>query len=102
MSDSTRQLDAAAVIEQCAIGFIPVNLLPNVAIAAHRQAGTPFTLRAVILACTPTVDDSRAQLDYLADLPESMWCSIGPQWEDYREASLASMRSSIAWRTICV
>ncbi|QDM27878.1 hypothetical protein FNL56_18395 [Tardiphaga sp. vice304] len=102
MSGDPRDLDAAAVIELCAAGLVPVNVLPGVAIAVHRQMATPFTLRAVLLACTPTVEDSRTQLDYLADLPDAAWCSIGPEWQNYREASLASMRRSIAWRTVCV
>ncbi|MBC7504260.1 MAG: hypothetical protein H7267_00795 [Sandarakinorhabdus sp.] len=60
-----RHLDVAAVIE-CAAGFVPVNVLPGVAIAVHRQTATPFTLRAVLLACTSTTDDSRTQVDYMA------------------------------------
>ncbi|QDM27498.1 hypothetical protein FNL56_16255 [Tardiphaga sp. vice304] len=99
-----RELDAAAVIERCVNGFIPVNVLPDVAIAAHRQLATPFTLRAVILACTPTVDDSRALLDYLANLPDGAWRSLGMPipYQDFRESTLAALRRSIAWRTVCV
>jgi hypothetical protein len=42
----SRKLDAATSSGQCTPGLIPVNVRPDVAIAAHRQEPTPYTMRA--------------------------------------------------------
>lgn len=86
------------VLDGCAAGFVPVNVAVDIAIEAHRQAPSANTLYAVILACQPTVADTRRQLDYLAGLPERAW----EAGEKHREATLAAIRRSIAWRSICV
>ena len=90
----SRDLDVAGVIRQCAIGWVPVNVSVDVAIAAHRAVGTENALRVLILAMTPTVEDCRKQLDYLAALPESAWRHDPSE----RDAVLAMIRRVIGWR----
>ena len=89
------------VLDGCAAGFVPVNVAVDIAIEAHQQAPSPNTLRVIVLARQPTVADTQRQLDYLAGLPEKAWEAAGQDWEDRREATLAAIRRSIAWRSIC-
>jgi hypothetical protein len=82
---SLLDLDVAGVLAMCATA-VPVNARVDVAIEAHRIAFARFvvvgeeekalamyTLRAIILARTPTAQDYRDQLDYLSGLPETAW-----------------------------
>lgn len=85
-------LDVADILSMCARSAIPVNTRSDIAIAAHQTAfaaylvaGAPATgesfdlatstLRAVVLAWAPTLDDDRARLAYLGGLPMTAWCS---------------------------
>ena len=100
---TSTELDTADILAAC-MTHVPVNVRVNQAIAAHRIAsgasqGDPearqlamFTLRAVILARTPELDDYRAQLDYLTALPEVAWPENG-KWSAQvcREATLAAI-----------
>ena len=86
------------VLDGCTAGFVPVNVAVDVAIEAHRQTPSANTLYVVILARQPTVADTQRQLDYLAGLPDGAW----EAGEKHREATLAAIRRSIAWRSICV
>jgi hypothetical protein len=84
--DSTADLDVDGILEMCAKPAVPVNVRVGVAIAAHRIAFADFqargkpveglamhSLRAIVLARTPDVQDYRDQLDYLKALPLSAW-----------------------------
>ncbi len=88
------------VLERCAAGSVPVNVDIGIAISAHQQDPSPLTLRVVILAREPTLADTQRQLDYLAGLPDNAW-EIVQDWKECREATLAAIRRSIAWRSIC-
>ena len=90
------------VVAVCAAnhGMVPVNVDLGIAIEAHRQLPCANTLYAVILACMPAASDMQQQLDYLTGLPDKAWEDV-PRWEEHREATIAAIRRSIAWRTIC-
>ena len=90
------------VLDGCAAGFVPVNVAIDMAIEAHQRAPCANTLFAVVLASQPTTADAQRQLDYLAGLPQREWQVTGPDPEGRREATLAAIRRSIAWRSICV
>jgi len=90
------------VLAGCAAGFVPVNVAVDVAIEAHQRGPSANTLYVVILACEPTVADTQRQLDYLAGLPDRAWVAAGQDWEARRAETLAGIRRSIAWRSICV
>ena len=64
----------AEVVDGCASASISPSTLPL------RRTGRPSanTLYAVILACQPTVADTRRQLDYLAGLPDRTWEAGAP------------------------
>ena len=85
------------VLDGCAAGFVPVNVAIGIAIEAHRRAPSANTLYVVILACQPTVTDTQQQLDYRVGLPVRAW----EAGEKRQEATLAAIRRSIAWRSIC-
>jgi hypothetical protein len=74
--DFTADLDVNAVLEMCAKPAVPANVRVAIAIAAHRIAFADFqargksaesvaihSLRAIVLARTPDVQDYRDQLD---------------------------------------
>jgi hypothetical protein len=44
-----------------------------VVVGEEEKALAMYTLRAIILARTPTAQDYRDQLDYLSALPETAW-----------------------------
>ena len=91
------------ILSCIAAGTVPVGVDIGLAIQAHQQSPGGYTLRAVILACTPDVVASRRQLDYLTALPESAW----EPWlehtaQDIRDETLAAISRSIAWQVACV
>lgn len=88
------------VLAGCAVGFVPVNVDLDLAIEAHRRHPSANTLYVVILARQPTMADSQRQLDYLVGLPDAAWHDV-PHWEEHREVTIAAIRRSIAWRSIC-
>ncbi|MCA6102781.1 hypothetical protein [Bradyrhizobium australafricanum] len=88
------------IVQCCARGMVPVNVDVAAAISAHRHAQTANTLYAVILASQPAVTDCQRQLDYLVDLPDKAWRDV-PDWEQHRERTMACLRRSIAWMSIC-
>lgn len=105
--------DAADILAACAT-HIPVNVCAHQAIAAHKIAHCTSqrdpearqlafcVLRVILLARTPHVEDMRAQLEYLTRLPDTAWPdSAEHSAREYREATLAAIRRSIAWRTAC-
>lgn len=89
------------VLASCQTGFVPVNVMPDVAIAAHREALRQradhqvrlCALRAVVLAATPEgATDSRRILDYLESVPAAEWLTVP------REATLNDLRRTIGWQ----
>ena len=88
------------ILASCADGFVPVNVEVGMAIEAHRRHPSRNTLYVVIMARQPAVTDTQRQLDYLVGLPDKAW-QEAPHWEEHREATLAAIRRSIAWRTVC-
>lgn len=101
---AARELDVPAVLRMCSAAA-PANLPVETAIAAHLKSLDPWrdqpqswnALRAVILAATPTIEDSRRQLAYLERLPDAAW-PVGVGEYESRMAVMASIRRSIAWR----
>lgn len=88
------------ILASCAKGFVPVNVEIGLAIEAHRRHPSRNTLYAVIMARQPAVTDTQRQLDYLVGLPDTAW-QEEPNWEQHRDETLAHLRRSIAWRSIC-
>ena len=88
------------ILASCADGFVPVNVDVGMAIEAHQRQPSRNTLYVVIMAREPTVADTQRQLDYLVGLPDKAW-QEEPNWEQHREQTLAHLRRSIAWRSIC-
>ena len=88
---------------------VPPTLAVNVplhgAIAVHQKALghgdhelAHLLLRAVVMARTDSVDDTRRMLDYLTALPLVAWPTQGGDAADVRDETLAGIRRSIAWR----
>lgn len=98
------ELDVPAVLRMCKAAA-PANLPVETAIAAHLKSLDPWlcpvvsdnALRAVILAATPTIDDSRRQLAHLESLPDCAW-PVGAGEYENRMAAIDGIRRSIAWR----
>lgn len=97
------------ILRCCIQGTIPVNANLQQAIEAHERTALQkgaqqlrwFLLTAIILAHVRTVEDDRAQLDYLAAVPESEWPPTPAPFTSRREDTLNMIRRSIAWREIC-
>jgi hypothetical protein len=114
MNRETIALDTADILAAC-VNCVPANAPIDQAIAAHLMAFKAadrdpdarqlavYALHAVVLARTATIDDYRAQLDYLSGLPETAWPdSVSYSAQEIREATLAAIRRQIAWVTACV
>jgi hypothetical protein len=87
------------VLRQCAAGFVPAGVPMELAIQST-AAGDDDPDSHRIGTCV-RCRDSVKQLDYLAGLPEPAWRCYGGEWEEQRAQTLAAIRRSIAWSTIC-
>jgi hypothetical protein len=102
-----RELTVDEVLSQCR-RMVPVNVLVPIAIEAHQEAvrrlltarEISFALSAIVLACAPTVEDSREQLDYLVTVPLDHWPAKPQQVDNLREAQLGAIRRTIAWQQL--
>ena len=72
---------------------IPVNVDVGLAITAFHLRPCEDTLRLVVLARTPEIEDLQRQLDFLTALPETVWPA------GCRDATLDGMSRNITWRS---
>ena len=102
MTAQSHDLTAAEILAMCRFA-IPVNTDIEQAIKAHGMSLATedrqlqqFTLRAVILAALPTLNDMRRQVDYLTALPLEVWNPwAGVSRESIRENTLAGIARNI-------
>jgi hypothetical protein len=99
------ELDVEGVLERCFRGC-PVNARVDVTIAAHRIAWARYeadrmesshrfamhTIRAIVMAYTPTAQETGEQYEYLCSLPIQAWQELAT-WppERVRDETLAGI-----------